>query len=357
MATITLERVSKSFGPISAVKDLSITIEDGEFFTLLGPSGCGKTTLLRMVAGLERVSGGRIVVETRDVTALRPKDRDMALVFQDYALYPHLTVRQNLAFPLEARKMRKAEVAQKVQEAAERLQLGELLDRRPKQLSGGQQQRTALGRAMVREPSAFLMDEPLSNLDAKLRIHMRGELKRLQKELGTTTIYVTHDQEEAMTMSDRIAVMRDGEIQQCTDPETLYAAPGSLWVGQFVGSPAMNAMEVEARSEDGGTVLVPVEAEDARFRSERSIGHRRLVMGVRPEHLVVSGGPVEDALKGRVHVVEPVGEYAFVTVRTACGMLMAKTATDERFEMESTVYLTARAERLHLFDATTGERL
>src|SRR6202522_1738732 len=241
MAEIVLEHVNKSYRDgATAVKDLNVTIADGEFLILVGPSGCGKTTTLNMIAGLEDISSGELRIGGERVNEKSPKDRDIAMVFQSYALYPHMTVRQNIAFPLTLAKMKKADIAQKVEETAKILDLAELLDRKPSQLSGGQRQRVAMGRAIVRDPKAFLMDEPLSNLDAKLRTQMRTELARIQNQLGTTTVYVTHDQIEAMTLGDRVAVMRGGVLQQVASPDELYERPANIFVAGFIGSPAMN---------------------------------------------------------------------------------------------------------------------
>ena len=251
MAAINLEHVSKSFGGVVAVDDVSLLIADGEFLVLVGPSGCGKSTLLRMIAGLEQATAGRISIGDRDVTDLAPKDRDIAMVFQTYALYPHMTVRQNLGYGLKARRTDKAEIARRVDEVAALLGLSALLERRPAQLSGGQRQRVAMGRAIAREPQAFLLDEPLSNLDAKLRVGMRASLSQLHRRLGVTTVYVTHDQVEAMTLGQRVAVMRDGHILQVDTPQRLYAEPRDLFVAGFIGSPAMNLVEATV---DGGSV-------------------------------------------------------------------------------------------------------
>src|SRR5881392_3489567 len=255
MAEIVLDRVTKSYpNGATAVNDLSVTIADGEFIILVGPSGCGKTTTLNMIAGLEDISSGELRIGGDRVNEKAPKDRDIAMVFQSYALYPHMTVRQNIEFPLTLAKMKKAEIAQKVDEAAKILDLSELLDRKPAQLSGGQRQRVAMGRAIVRDPKAFLMDEPLSNLDAKLRVQMRTEVSRIQSNLGTTTVYVTHDQTEAMTLGDRVAVMRSGVLQQVGSPSDLYSEPVNLFVAGFIGSPAMNFV---AGHLEGDTVKLP----------------------------------------------------------------------------------------------------
>jgi len=281
MAAITLQHVTKRFPDgTAAVRDADFTIEDGEFFILVGPSGCGKSTLLNMIVGLERPSEGVILVDDRRVDELDPKDRNMAMVFQSYAIYPHMSVRENMAFPLKLAKLSKDAVARRVDDAARLLELTGLLDRRPGTLSGGQRQRVAMGRALVREPAAFLMDEPLSNLDAKLRVQMRTEIARLQRRLGTTTVYVTHDQTEAMTLGDRVAVLRKGEIQQIGTPRELYAAPANLFVAGFIGSPAMNLLP--ARSEGGRLVLPMADVTLAADTPEAE----RLVVGIRPEHFV-----------------------------------------------------------------------
>ena len=280
MSEIVLDKVSKVFsGGVVAVDDVSLTIGSGEFLVLVGPSGCGKSTLLRMIAGLEEVTAGAISIGGRDVTELPPRNRDIAMVFQSYALYPHMTVRQNLGYGLKVRKTPKHEIAERVTRAAELLGLDELLDRKPAALSGGQRQRVAMGRAIVREPQAFLMDEPLSNLDAKLRVSMRAQLAALHGRLETTTIYVTHDQIEAMTLGQRVAVMRDGRIQQVDTPQELYARPTNLYVAAFIGSPAMNLVEAEV---DGGQIrfggyAIPLPAADC----GASAG--RVVVGIRPE--------------------------------------------------------------------------
>ena len=282
MAEIELERVTKVFsGEVAAVDDVTLRIEDGEFIALVGPSGCGKSTLLRSIAGLEEITSGRISIGGRDVTELAPRHRDIAMVFQSYALYPHMSVRHNLGYGLKVRRMRKSEISRRVEEVARMLGLSNLLERRPAQLSGGQRQRVAMGRAIVREPKAFLMDEPLSNLDAKLRVGMRASLAQLHQQLGVTTVYVTHDQVEAMTLGHRVAVMRDGKILQVDAPQRLYQEPRDLFVAGFIGSPSMNL--VEARLEDAeivfGQFRVPLDAR----RRPIATGARRVVVGIRPE--------------------------------------------------------------------------
>jgi multiple sugar transport system ATP-binding protein len=297
MATITFEQVGKVYPDgTEAVSELDLAIEDGEFMVFVGPSGCGKSTALKMVAGLEGVSHGEIAIGDRVVNELPPKDRDVAMVFQDYALYPHMTVHDNMAFALKIRNKSKAEIEQRVGEAARILGIGDLMERRPKALSGGQRQRVAMGRAIVREPRAFLMDEPLSNLDAKLRVQMRAEIRRIQTELGTTTIFVTHDQTEAMTMGDRVAVMRRGVLQQVDAPQVLYDRPANIFVAGFIGSPAMNLVEATIERADGRLVarfgssmldldrgLIDRTPDLARYEG------RTLVLGIRPESLEHEG--------------------------------------------------------------------
>ena len=293
MAEIVLDGVSKVYSDgTTAVSDLSIDIGDGEFIVLVGPSGCGKTTALRMVAGLESITGGTIMIGDRVVNTVPPKERDIAMVFQNYALYPHMTVYDNMAFGLKLRKLSKDEIDRRVREAADILGLVEFLQRKPKALSGGQRQRVAMGRAIVREPQAFLMDEPLSNLDAKLRVQMRAEVSKLQDELGVTTIYVTHDQVEAMTMGDRVAVIKKGELQQIDAPQTLYERPGNLFVAGFIGSPSMNMVEADLTREDGGLFMSfgsnRLRVDDAVVAERpgvRAYEGQRVIIGIRPENM------------------------------------------------------------------------
>jgi multiple sugar transport system ATP-binding protein len=299
-----------------AVSDMSLEIEDGEFMVLVGPSGCGKTTALRMVAGLEDISEGALRIGERVVNNVPPKDRDIAMVFQSYALYPHLSVYDNIAFSLKLQGEKKAEIARRVKEAAHVLGLDGFLDKKPRALSGGQRQRVAMGRAIVRNPQAFLMDEPLSNLDAKLRVQMRAEISRLQTDLGTTTIYVTHDQVEAMTMGDRIAVMRKGELQQVGQPQELYDRPVNLFVGGFIGSPAMNMLEAELVQSDGG---LAVDIGGQRLALDEALGSRpalrghegrTVVVGIRPEHVEdasLTDAPADRRLRGEVVLTEALG--------------------------------------------------
>ena len=337
MAEITIDNVTKQYpNGVVAVNEVDIDIRDGEFVVLVGPSGCGKTTLLRSIGGLEKITGGRILIGDRDVTRLEPSKRDLAMVFQNYALYPHMTVRQNLAYGLRVRRMAKKEREERVQEVARLLELHELLDRRPGQLSGGQQQRVAMGRAIVRQPAAYLMDEPLSNLDAKLRVSMRSEILSLQKRLGTTTVYVTHDQVEAMTMGDRIAVMSGGVVKQLGTPKEVYENPRNVFVASFVGSPAMN--------------LVPAPIVDA--------GGSGLVAGFRPEHIEVANGS-GDAVRfdATVGGVEYLGDEQLVHIRKGDTQLVAKLPAEKELSEGEQLGFAIPRRRLFLFDAQTEERV
>jgi ABC-type sugar transport system ATPase subunit len=312
MTSVTFEAVGKRFGAVEAVRELSLEVADREFMVFVGPSGSGKTTALRMLAGLEAVSDGRILIGEREVNRVSPRDRDIAMVFQDYALYPQMTVRDNLSFGLRRRKTPKGEIESRVSRAAAALEMEDLLDRRPRELSGGQQQRVALGRALVRDPQVFLMDEPLSNLDAKLRVQTRGEIKRLQKEIGTTTVYVTHDQVEAMTMGDRIAVMNHGRLEQVGTPEELYDRPANRFVAGFIGSPAMSFADVAA---DGGQLRGDGFAVPANGASGA------LTLGVRPEHVRPWNGDAGliGPVSGTVAYVEALGRETFLGVDTEGG--------------------------------------
>jgi multiple sugar transport system ATP-binding protein len=306
MPGIRLERVTKVYGDeVLAVDDASLEVADGEFMVLVGPSGCGKSTLLRLIAGLEKVTFGKVWIGDDDVTSLEPPDRDVAMVFQSYALYPHINVRENLAFGLRRRKVPKNEIAERVDRMAAMLGLRELMQRKPAALSGGQRQRVAMGRALVREPRAFLMDEPLSNLDAKLRTSMRGELARLHERLPTTTVYVTHDQVEAMTLGERVAVLRDGVIQQCDFPQRLFERPANLFVGAFIGSPAMNLAEARL-----GRDVVSFGSTELQLEGGHSVGERDVVLGLRPTSFAVAGpscDPSWPRLRVDLDVVERLG--------------------------------------------------
>ena len=376
MAEIELRNISKVFsGDVVAIDDVSLEIGDGEFIALVGPSGCGKSTLLRAIAGLEEVTAGEISIGGRDVTDLAPRHRDIAMVFQSYALYPHMSVRQNLGYGLKVRRMPKSEIRARVDEIAKLLDLAELLERKPAQLSGGQRQRVAMGRAIVRQPQAFLMDEPLSNLDAKLRVGMRASLAQLHQQLGVTTVYVTHDQVEAMTLGQRVAVMRDGHMLQVDTPQTLYEHPRDLFVAGFIGSPAMNL--VDARIEGGEVVLgqfrIPLAADRMPGREDG-----RVILGIRPETFedAAFASPALPAIDTEVVVLEELGSDAHVffrvdASRVAAGLeddadeatdlvtdrgslLNARVDPRTRARVGDAVRLSVDPSRFHFFDAESG---
>ena len=354
MASVTIEAVRKNFGEVAILHGVDIEIPDGSFTVLVGPSGCGKSTLLRMIAGLEQISGGEVRIGSRRVNELQPKERDIAMVFQNYALYPHMTVRQNMAFALQMAKQDKPTIETKVARAAEILALGTLLDRYPRQLSGGQRQRVAMGRAIVRDPQVFLFDEPLSNLDAKLRVAMRAEIKELHMRLKTTSIYVTHDQIEAMTMGDQIVVMRDGRIEQTGSPLDLYDNPANQFVAGFIGSPAMNFLPATLRRA-GATTQVELH-DGTRLEAPLSTGRdgQPVVFGTRPEHLKLTDS---NGIPARVVVMEPTGMDTFVACRHEGTELSAVFRERHDFAPGTTIHLQPDLQRAHLFDAGTGERL
>ncbi|RYE56789.1 MAG: sn-glycerol-3-phosphate ABC transporter ATP-binding protein UgpC [Rhizobiaceae bacterium] len=352
MTAVSLESLNKHFGPIHTLKDINLHVEDGEFVALVGPSGCGKSTLLRIIAGLEGSSGGTIRIGARDVTALPSKQRDIAMVFQSYALYPHMTVAENLGFCLRMQKRQEGEIRSKVLDAARTLHLETLLERRPKELSGGQRQRVAMGRAIVRDPQVFLFDEPLSNLDAKLRVIMRAEIKEVQQRLKTTTIYVTHDQIEAMTMADRIVIMDKGEIVQVDTPMELYRRPRNTFVAGFIGSPQMNF--IDARSDGKGGISFGQD-DSHRPASDVPPTARELVVGIRPEDLLFDE---EDGLRARVTLVEPTGAQTYVHACTEDGnSLIAIENGERRLRSGDQIRLKPVFQHLHLFDRASGERL
>ena len=363
MATVTFEHVNKQYGDFLAVNDLNLEIGDGEFMVLVGPSGCGKTTSLRMIAGLEEITSGTLRIGDRVVNDVPPKDRDIAMVFQSYALYPHMSVRENLAFGLKLRKVPKPEIERRVNEAAETIQLQKLLDRKPKELSGGQRQRVALGRAIVREPAVFLMDEPLSNLDAKLRVQTRAEIARLHQRLETTMVYVTHDQVEAMTMGTRIAVMNEGLLQQVGTPQKLYDEPINRFVAGFIGSPSMNFVEVTVDGKDDtarlvgpGDWAVPT---PQRLRGiAGDIAGKKLVAGFRPEHLEIGDAGSDSAsFQARADVVEYLGHEELLHVSAANQDIVAIVDSEHRVRPGDVIKLTLPLSKLHLFDDETGEAL
>jgi len=357
MATINLDTVRKVYaGNVEAVKGVSIDIADGEFIVLVGPSGCGKSTLLRMVAGLEDITTGDIRIGDRVVNKVDPADRDIAMVFQNYALYPHMTVYNNLAYGLKNRGMDKGEIDRRVKEAARILEIGDYLDRKPRALSGGQRQRVAMGRAIVREPAAFLFDEPLSNLDAKLRVQMRVEIKRLQRALGTTSVYVTHDQLEAMTLADRLVVLNGGNIEQIGAPIDVYDKPASTFVASFIGSPAMNLLNVKANG--SGLALET----GAGLSGGNTKDRNAYVVGIRPEHLEVVEGPAESdgiVLEVDVNVLEPVGAESFVYASFAEDgpEIVLRVSSHAVHQPGEKLYLRAAPQYVHFFDAETGRRI
>src|SRR5215213_7299972 len=356
MATVTFENVWKRFGEFAAVKDLNLGIHDGEFMVLVGPSGCGKTTSLRMIAGLEEVTEGSLKIGDRVVNDVAPKDRDIAMVFQSYALYPHMSVYDNMAFGLKLRKIPKAQIDRRVNDAARILGL-ENLQKKPRELSGGQRQRVALGRAIVRDPSVFLMDEPLSNLDAKLRVQTRAEIARLHQRLGTTTVYVTHDQVEAMTMGTRIAVMDKGELQQVGTPQDLYDSPRKLFVAGFIGSPAMNFIDASRDGNDvkGEGVTLPI---PTRYRNNLD-GVKDVVAGFRPEHLELGEIPNAATIRAKADVVEFLGdeELLHVTLPGHEGDIVAVVSSEHRVKPGDVLDLKLPLEKLHLFDRGSGDSL
>ena len=363
MAQVRLSNITKRFGAVVAVNQIDLSINDTEFLVLVGPSGCGKTTTLRMVAGLEEVTEGEIYIGERKVNQVPPKDRDIAMVFQNYALYPHMNVYKNMAFGLQLRKFPKAEIEHRVREGAKMLGIEDLLDRKPRELSGGQRQRVAMGRAIVRKPLVFLFDEPLSNLDAKLRVQMRGELARLHDRLETTIVYVTHDQIEAMTLADRIVVMNDGLILQIGSPLEVYENPRNMFVAGFIGSPAMNFVEASVVQDNG---RLYVDAGSFRLAIPGSLEGRyrarlndEVVFGIRPEHIkdrsFSSDIPGRDELEAVVDVVEPVGSEVILIVTVGTHQLTAKVDPHTKASVHQPIELSVDMNKMHLFDKETGE--
>jgi multiple sugar transport system ATP-binding protein len=354
VSRIHIEAVSKRFGKVTAVDQVTLDIEHGDFLVLLGPSGCGKSTLLRTIAGLTPLTEGRITLDDRDITHTPPRDRDLAMVFQSYALYPHLSVERNIGFPLKARRRARSEIRQKVEEVAGVLDLGGLLDRRPRELSGGQRQRVALGRALVRDPGAFLMDEPLSNLDAKLRTATRSELTELHRRLGSTFVYVTHDQIEAMTMATRIALLNTGRLEQVGTPTQVYDEPASAFVAGFLGSPAMNLIDARIVSREGRLHAVAPDV-DLPLELAGDLPAKDVVLGVRPEHLVLGGA--SPGLHGVVRLVENLGSEEVAHLVVGGTRLCVRGPRPLGLTTGDAVSLSAAPERLHLFDRASGRRL
>ncbi|MCE0490189.1 sn-glycerol-3-phosphate import ATP-binding protein UgpC [Pantoea sp. Mb-10] len=356
MAAVTLQTVTKSYdGKNTIIQPLNITINDGEFMVMVGPSGCGKSTLLRMVAGLERVSSGDIYIDKQRVTELEPKDRGIAMVFQNYALYPHMTVEENMAYGLKIRGMGKAQIAQRVLETARSLELDHLLSRRPRELSGGQRQRVAMGRAIVREPAVFLFDEPLSNLDARLRVQMRLELQQLHRRLKTTSLYVTHDQVEAMTLAQRVMVMNKGVVEQVGTPVDVYERPASLFVASFIGAPAMNLLSGQINSHGTHFTLdaphsLPLGEIKAKW------ANRPLTLGIRPEHIRLVGRE-EGGVPLIVDTLEMLGADNLAHGRLGAARLVVRLPHSERPQAGSTLWLHLPTDALHFFDSTNGKRL
>ena len=371
MAHIKLQNIVKRFGDVIAVKDFNLEIEDKEFVVFLGPSGCGKTTTLRLIAGLEHPEEGDILIDGQRVNDLSPADRDIAFVFQFYALYPHLSVYDNIAFPLKAVKVEKSEMDGRVKQVAEILQLTDILNRRPSVLSGGEMQRVALGRAMVRQPKVYLLDEPMANLDAKLRIDTRAEIKRLQHEIGATTIFVTHDQVEAMSLADRIAVIHLGELQQIGTPYEIYNKPKSLFVAGFMGMPTMNLLDVKLTAHEGTTTLQVKHTDvglelSPQQQSYLNPQHQNndCVLGIRPEHIKVSKEPIGRKIAAELHLIEPLGSVNILDLRLGIRqgtnepiLLRVRTHPTFLVEVGETIWLDFDEKQMHLFDSKTEQAI
>jgi multiple sugar transport system ATP-binding protein len=364
MAQVTLKNIWKMYGDLAVVKDVSLTIPDKSFFVLVGPSGCGKSTTLRMIAGLEDISKGEIFIDDRLVNGVQPKNRDIAMVFQNYALYPHMTVYENMAFGLHNRKFSKSEADARVREAAEILGITHLLERRPKALSGGQRQRVAVGRAIVRKPKVFLFDEPLSNLDAKMRVRMRLELAKLHDRLQTTIIYVTHDQLEAMTLASQVAIMKDGILQQVAPPLDMYNAPANKFVAEFIGSPPMNFLEVRV-GEDGKSLHLTGHGQDSVLqvvngvqKAMKTYAGKKIVMGVRPEDIFdkvyYQGDARHRTIPTKVEVVEPMGAEKYLYLHSGQGQLVARVAADNKAYVSQKIDVVFKMENVKFFDVETN---
>src|SRR6056297_272170 len=357
MATVELKNVCKDFGRVRAVSDVSLSLQKGEFVVFVGPSGCGKSTLLRMVAGLEDISKGALLIDGKDMTHTLPAQRGVAMVFQSYALYPHMSVYENMAFGLEQAKLKKPEIRQRVTHAAKMLQIEQLLDRKPRALSGGQRQRVAIGRAMVRSPSVFLFDEPLSNLDAKLRAEMRAQIKRLHKQLGVTSVYVTHDQLEAMTLADKIVCLKDGYVAQAGTPHELYRKPRTTFVAEFIGSPAMNLIPADL-VQDGATKQISIAGQSIVAPPEvegRAPGP--IILGLRPEHVSDTALPGGQTLDVDVDLLEPIGSEILLTTQLGVHSFTIRCEDHGQFVSGAALKAHFSTENLHCFDPETGLRL
>ncbi|HSE38082.1 MAG TPA: ABC transporter ATP-binding protein [Blastocatellia bacterium] len=354
---VRFDKVTKLFGDLAVVDQLDLVAEDGELVVLLGPSGCGKTTTLRMLAGLEEPTSGDIFIGSQRVNEVPTRYRDIAMVFQNYALYPHMTIAQNIAYPLRVRKLARDEIDTRVKRVSQMLEIGRLLGRRPRELSGGERQRVALARAIIREPRVYLMDEPLSNLDAKLRVQMRGELKRLQHELGTTTIYVTHDQAEAMTLATRVAIMRTGKLQQFDTPMNIYNRPANRFVAEFVGTPSINFIDgtFDAAARGFTSDAFSLRLEDSRL--PELDGHTQVTYGIRPEHIEVSSTKRDGWLQANVYVTELMGNETFVFLKLNAEKIIARAPADFRAEMDSQVWIEFDTRKALFFDSLTGEAI
>ncbi|NIM99685.1 MAG: ATP-binding cassette domain-containing protein [candidate division Zixibacteria bacterium] len=365
MADIKLVNIEKHFGPLYVIRKLNLEVKDREFLVLLGPSGCGKTTTLRAIAGLEEVEAGDILIDGKPVQHLHARDRDIAFVFQLFALYPHLTAFENIAFPLKAIKESKINIEKRVKEVAKVLQIEHLLRKRPSALSGGDMQRVAVGRAMVRRPKAFLMDEPIGSLDAKLREGMRTELKRLHIEISATTLYVTHDQVEAMSMADRIAIMNDGILQQVGSPEEVYNDPANLFVAQFIGSPIMNILDCSVGFDENNTkILLGQDEFTLQFSKplyskikEKGVPNGQLALGVRPEAVLVERNAKDTHQMAKVHVIEPIGPYDIVDIKVGDQIIRGRTPTRFVENVGDTVWIRLDEHRTHFFDKRSGDSL
>lgn len=354
MAKIQLQKITKNFGDLTAVNNVSLEVQDGEFVALLGPSGCGKTTTLRLIAGLEVPDDGQIFIGEKEVTRLPPRDRDIAMVFQDYALYPHMTLLDNIGYPLKVRGVPKQQMAERVTEVAQELQISDLLARRPGQVSGGQQQRASVARALVHQAQAFLFDEPLSNLDAKLRLEARAFLKHLQQEVGVTAVYVTHDQAEAMALADRVAVMNHGLVMQLGDPLEVYRRPANTFVAGFIGSPPMNLLPCEVDMSAGKVIfeqdtVLDIAAYRQRWSTIAQNGHK-VTLGVRPENITIHTTQIADGIPSRVYVVQPLGGEWLVVTQVGQELVSVRLFQDEKPDVADVVWLKLDLDRTFLYD-------